>query len=122
MQPHTRAMLAAATYAFHSGEKVAGLYDHSEQRDREIAAEARVDRLQGFDGDRAAKFGGILPELRDEGDQAFISFEIVGPNAKGYDRGSGHFYAAEVRDRTVQVYDYGVESWFAYEIQDRPPG
>jgi hypothetical protein len=45
-------MIAASAYAFVTGKKVAGVYDHLEKRDLRIAAEAKGDQLQGFDGDR----------------------------------------------------------------------
>ncbi|KMS59816.1 hypothetical protein V474_11530 [Novosphingobium barchaimii LL02] len=118
MHSHTRAMIAAATFAFITGKKVAGLYDHSAGRDLRIAAEFRGKQLQGFDGDRGVKFGGTLPELRDEGDRTFVSFESDGSTVKGYDRGSSSFYEAQVTDGLVQVYDHGPAAWFAYDVQD----
>ncbi|WP_404478237.1 hypothetical protein [Novosphingobium sp. BL-52-GroH] len=118
MYPHTRAMVAAATFAFVTGKKVAGLYDHSAGRDLQIAAECRGNQLQGFDGDRRANFGGTLPELYDAGDKTFVSLEIDGTKVQGYDRGSSTSYAAQVTDGLVQVYDHGLSAWFAYEIQD----
>jgi len=118
MYPHTRAMIAAAAFAFVTGKKVAGLYDHSARRDLRIAAECRGDRLQGFDGDRAAKFGGTLPEIYDAGDKAFVSFEMNGTKVEGYDRRSSGFYTAHVIDGLVQLYDHGQGAWFAYDIQD----
>jgi hypothetical protein len=117
MVPHTRAMIAAAAYAFVTGKKVAGVHDHASGRDLRIAAESRGDRLQGFDGDRAAKFGGTLPELYDAGDKTFVSFEIDGAKVRGYDRGSSSSYAAQVTDRLVQLYDYSQSAWFAFDIQ-----
>jgi len=111
-------MVAAATFAFITGKKVAGIYDHSAGRDLRIAAECRGDRLQGFDGDRAVKFGGTLPELYDTGDKAFVSFEIDGSKVQGYDRGTSSFYAAHVTDGLVQVYDHSQSAWFAYDIQN----
>ncbi|WP_185997991.1 hypothetical protein [Novosphingobium lindaniclasticum] len=118
MQEHTRAMIAAAAFAFLTGKKVGGLYDHSAGRDRRIAAESRGDQLQGFDGDRGAKFGGTLPEIRDAADGAFISFEVEGAKVRGFDRGSSQFYEAQVADGLVQVYDHGSAAWFAYDVQD----
>lgn len=118
MKPNTRAMIAAASFALVSGRKVAGLYDHSEGRDRRIAAESRGDRLRGFDGDRTAEFGGTLPELYDAGDKAFVSFEVDGSKVQGYDRASKGFYTAEVGEGLVQVYDHADAAWFAYDIQD----
>jgi len=111
-------MIAAAAFVFITGKKVAGLHDHSAGRDLKIAAEGRDKQLQGFDGDRAAKFGGTLPELYDAGDKAFVSFEIDGKTAKGYDRGSSSFFTANVADGLVQVYDHSQNAWFAYDIQD----
>lgn len=111
-------MIAAATFAFVTGRKVAGLYDHAEGRDRRIAAESRDNLLQGFDGDRGAKFSGTLPELYDAGDRTFVAFELDGAKARGYDRGSSTAYEAQVTDGLVQVYDHGQSAWFAYDVQD----
>ncbi len=118
MQAHTRALVAAAAFAFVTGKKVAGLYDHAAKADRRIAAEARGNALQGFDGERGAKFGGNLPEILDAGDASHISFEIDGTSVKGYDRLSATFYEARVGEGLVQVFDYGEAAWFAYDIQD----
>lgn len=118
MKPHIRAMIAASAFALVSGKKVAGLYDHSARQDRRIAAEARGDQLQGFDGERAAKFGGTLPEIYDAGDRTFVAFEVDGRKVRGYDRGSSSSFEAEVSDGVVQVYDHGQAAWFAYDIQD----
>ena len=118
MDSHTRAMVAAAAFAFITGDKVAGLYDHSAGRDRRIAAECRGQQLQGFDGDRGAKFGGTLPDLYDAGDDAFVSFEIDGSKAQGYDRRSLSFYTAQVHDGLVQIFDHSENAWFTYDIQD----
>ena len=118
MLPHTRALVAAATFAVVSGRKVAGVYDHAEGRRLEVAAEARGDKLQGHDGERGVAFGGTVPELYDAGDKAFVSFEVDGAQAKGYDRATSSFYTAEVRDGVVQVYDHEHGAWFAYDIQD----
>ena len=118
MKPHTRAMIAAAAFALVTGKKVAGLHDHSAGRDRRIAAERRGNQLQGLDGDRAAKFGGTLPEIYDAGDKAYVSFEIDGTKVKGYDRSSSGFYTADITDGLVQLYDHNEGLWFAYDIQD----
>ena len=118
MKPHTRAMIAAATFAYLTGKKVAGIYDHAAARDLRIAAECRGDQLQGVDGDRAVKFGGTLPEIYDAGDKVFVSFAAEGAGVKGYDRGTSSFYEGKVTDGAVQVYDYGENAWFAYDIQD----
>ncbi|MDF2638252.1 MAG: hypothetical protein K0R64_1236 [Novosphingobium lindaniclasticum] len=118
MQPHTRALVAAAAFAFITGKKVAGLYDHGAGQDRRIAAEARGAVLQGFDGERGSRFSGTLPEIHDAGDAAHISFEIDGKTAKGYDRASSTFYEARVGEGLVQVFDHAENAWFAYDIQD----
>jgi hypothetical protein len=110
-------MVAAAAYAFMFGKKVAGVHDHASGRDLRIAAEARGERLQGFDGDRQAKFNGTPSELYDAGDKAFISLEIDGLSAKGYDRRSSSHYSLSVTGQVVQLYDHAVESWFAFSIQ-----
>ena len=117
MSPHTRAMVAAAAHAFIFGKKVAGVHDHGAAQDLRIAAETRGDRLQGFDGDRSAKFGGTLPELYDAGDDAFVSLEIDGLSAKGYDRGSSSHYSLTATNEVVQVYDYTTGAWFAFSVQ-----
>lgn len=118
MKAHTRAMLAAATFAYLTGKKVAGIYDHAQGRDLRIAAEFRGDQLQGFDGERAARFAGTLPDIYDAGDRAFVSFAADGTTIMGYDRGTSSFYAASVTDGAVQLYDYSESTWFAYDVQD----
>jgi hypothetical protein len=117
MSPHTRAMVAAAAHAFIIGKKVAGVYDHAAGRHLRIAAEARGEHLQGFDGDRSAKFGGTLPELYDAADKAFVSLEIDGTSAKGYDRSSSGAFSVTVTDRQVQLYDHSQSAWFAFDVQ-----
>ncbi|HEX7750923.1 MAG TPA: hypothetical protein VF440_00830 [Novosphingobium sp.] len=117
MPPHTRALIAAAAYAFIVGKRVAGVHDHAVGQDLSIAAEARGNRLQGFDGDRSAKFGGTLPELHDAGDGAFISLEIDGLTARGYDRRSSSHYDLTVTGEVVQLYDHPAGAWFAFSIQ-----
>lgn len=117
MLPHTRAIVAAAAYAFIFNRKVAGVHDHAEGRDLQIAAEARGEHLQAFDGDRAAAFGGNLPELYDAGDKAFVSLAIDGMTAQGYDRNSSSHYSLTVTDEVVQLYDHDPEAWFDFSIQ-----
>jgi hypothetical protein len=117
MQAHTRAIIAASAHAVIIGKKVAGLYDHAAGQHRRIAAECRGNRLQGLDGDRSALFGGMLPEIRDDGDRIFVSLDADGTVARGYDRGSSAFYEARVSDRLVQVYDHSQSSWFAFDVQ-----
>jgi hypothetical protein len=110
-------MVATAAHAFMFGKKIAGVHDHESGRDLQIAAEARGDRLQGFDGDRSAKFTGTPRELYDAGDKGFVSLEIDGLKAQGYDRGSSSHYSLSVTDRVVQLYDHAVGAWFAFSIQ-----
>jgi hypothetical protein len=117
MQPHTRAIVAAAAYAVVTGHKVAGLYDHDAGAHLRIAAESRDGRVQALDADRDSRFGGALPELFDEADQAFVSLETDGTTARGYDRGSASAYEAKVGDRLVQLYDHGQGVWFAFAVQ-----
>lgn len=117
MSPHTRAMIAAAAYAFICAKKVAGVHDHAAGQDLRIAAETRGDRLQGFDGDRSVKFGGTLPELHDAGDDAFVSLEIDGLTARGYDRRSASHYELTLAGDVVQLYDHAAGTWFAFSIQ-----
>ena len=120
MQPHTRAMIAASAYAVIAARKVAGLYDHAGGRHIRIAAECRDGRVQGLDGDRSAGFGGTLPELYDRGDQAFVSLDVDGTTARGYDRASDTAFVANVTDDVVQVYDHGGSAWFAFTVQTAP--
>lgn len=117
MHSHTRAMIAAAAHAFIIRKKVAGVYDHASGRHLRIAAEARGDHLQGFDGDRDARFGGTLPEIYDVPDKSFVSLEIDGLTARGYDRGSSTSYSVTVADRVVQLYDHKESAWFSFDIQ-----
>ena len=117
MSPQTRAMVAATAHAFIFGKKVAGVHDHTTDQDLQIAAEVRGGRIQGFDGDRSAKFSGTLPELYDSGDDAFVSLEIDGATARGYDRGSSSHYSLRAEGQVIQLYDYAAEAWFVYSIQ-----
>jgi hypothetical protein len=117
MSPHTRAMVVAAAHAFIFGKKVAGIHDHETGRDLRIAAETHEGRLQGFDGDRSAKFSGTASELYDAGDKAFVSLEIDGLAAKGYDRGSSSHYSLTATDEVVQLYDHAAGAWFAFSVQ-----
>ena len=117
MHAHTRALIAACAYAVIAGKKVAGIYDYTESRHLRIAAEARENRLQAADGERAVMFGGPLPDLYDEGDKTFVSLEIDGSKARGYDRGSAGHYEAEVTDRLVQMFDHNDNTWFAFAVQ-----
>lgn len=110
-------MVAAAAYAFMFRRKVAGVHDHAENQDLQIAAESRGQHLQAYDGDRSANFGGDLPELYDSGDEAFVSLAIDGMTAEGYDRASSSHYALRATDGMVQLYDHAAESWFAFSIQ-----
>ncbi len=114
---HTRAVVAAAAYAFMAGKKVAGIHDHATGQDLRIAAESRGEHVQGFDASRSAKFGGHLPELYDVGDAAYISLEIDGATARGYDRHSESHYTLTVTGQVVQLYDYASNAWFAFSVQ-----
>lgn len=96
---------------------MAGVHDHATGQDLEIAVEARGGRLQGFDGTRSAKFGGRLPELYDAGDDAYVSLEIEGTTARGYDRESQSHYSLTVTEQVVQLYDHTASVWFAFSIQ-----
>lgn len=99
------------------GKVIVGVHDHESGRDLRIAAEARGDRLQGMDGDRSSKFGGTPFELYDAVDEAFVSLEIDGLKAQGYDRGSSSHYALTVTDQVVQLYDHSASAWFTFSIQ-----
>ena len=120
MQPHTRALIAAAAHAVISGRKVAGIYDYTASEHLRIAAQCRDNRVQCADGERSVMFGGTLPELYDEGDKTFVSLAVDGAKAHGYDRASESHYVAEVTDLRIQLYDHKQESWFAYEVQIAP--
>lgn len=111
-------MVAATAYTVITRRTVAGLHDHASGHDLRIAAESRGDRVQGVDGDRAAKFGGTLPEVYDAGTGAHVSFEIDGAGARGYDRASSGFYTAQVSDQRVQLYDHDEGTWFTFSVQD----
>ena len=117
MLPHTRAMIAASTHAFIIGRKVAGIYDHAAGRHLRIAAECQGEHLQGFDAERKVRFGGTLPELYDAGTKAFVSLEINGMTAHGYDRWSAGSYSVHVSERLVQLYDHARETWFTFDVQ-----
>ena len=117
MQPHTRALVAAAAHALMTGTKVAGLYDHATDRYLKLAAEALGEHLQGYDGDRDARFGGTLPELRDVRAGTSIHMVIEGGEARGYDRGSSGHFTVRTADRLVQLYDHSEAAWFAFEVQ-----
>ncbi|MDR6114705.1 MULTISPECIES: hypothetical protein [unclassified Sphingomonas] len=121
MQPHIRAIVAASVHAFVTGRKVAGLYDQSTARHLRIAAEARGPHLQGYDGERNAKFGGTLPELLDTGADAAIHMEVEDDAARGYDRSSSSHFTAKVADQMVQLYDHADGAWFTFEMQSAPP-
>ncbi len=117
MQPHIRAIIAASAHALVTGRKVAGLYDHAAGRPLRVAAEARGQHLQGYDGDRDARFGGALPELRDAGDGASVHLKVEGTVARGYDRNSSSHFTAEVAERLVQLYDHATGAWFSFDVQ-----
>lgn len=106
-----------ATHAFVIRKKVAGLYDHAAERHLRIAAESREEHLQGYDGDRDARFGGTLPEIRDAADGAQVHMVVNGSSAAGYDRSSSGHFTLEVTERSVQLYDHVEGIWFAYDIQ-----
>ena len=117
MTPQTRAMIAATAHAFVIGKKVAGLYDHTGGQHLRIAAESRAEHLQGYDGDRDARFGGALPEIRDAGGGSQIHMVVRGTTVVGYDRSSSSHFTAEVTERVVQLYDHVEAAWFAYDVQ-----
>lgn len=110
-------MVAAAAHAFIWGGKIVGVYDHEFGKDLRIAVEAQGDRLQGFDGDRSAKFDGSSSEIYDAVDDAFVSLEIDGFKAHGYDRRTSSHYSLSVLGRVVQLYDHASGCWFAFTIQ-----
>lgn len=119
MQAHTRALIAAATFAFVTQKKVAGLYDHTQGRDLRVAAESRGDQVQGVDAERGGKFGGTLPEILDAKTAIYISMERDGEHGfKGYDRASKTFFTARVEGGVVQVFDHTAETWHAFDVQD----
>lgn len=110
-------MIAAAAFAFITGKKVAGMHDHASGKDRRIAAEARGEQLQGYDGDRASGFGGALPDLYDAGTSSFVALQIEGQTAQGFDHLSSTAFTAEVSDTRAQIYDHGESAWFTFDIQ-----
>ncbi|WP_312488979.1 hypothetical protein [Sphingomonas sp.] len=120
MQPHIRAIIAASAHALVTGKKVAGLYDHLAARHLKIAAEARGGHLQGFDGDRASKFGGTLPELQDIGAGAQIHMEMEDGGVRGYDRSTSSHFNAKVDDTLVRLYDHADGAWFSFTVQVAP--
>jgi hypothetical protein len=109
-------MIAATAHAFVIGKKVAGLYDHTVARHLRIAAESRKEHVQGYDGDRDARFGGSLPEIRDAAGGTQVRMVVQGATASGYDRGSSSHFTAEVGERVVQLYDHAEGAWFAYDV------
>ncbi|MEH3106871.1 MAG: hypothetical protein PGN09_06165 [Sphingomonas fennica] len=117
MHAYTRALVAAAAYALVSGRKVAGVYDHAGGRHLRIAAEARDGHVQGYDGDRAVRFGGSLPELRDVGVGTAIHMTVDGATVRGFDRGAAGHFTGEVTDGTVQLYVHAEGVWYAFGIQ-----
>jgi len=117
MQPHIRAIIAASAHALVTGKKVAGLYDHTTGQHLRIAAEARAPHIQGYDGDRDARFGGTLPEIRDAGKGVSLHMETEEGAAHGYDRVSSSHFSAKVTERLVQLYDHAEGAWFAFEVQ-----
>lgn len=117
MQPHIRAIIAASVFALVEGGKVAGLYDHVAGRHLRIAAEARGEHLQGYDGDRNVRFGGGLPEIRDESGDLSLHVEIGDGTAKGYERRSSSHFSVVVTKRSLQLYDYSESAWFAFDVQ-----
>ena len=116
MTPHTRAMIAATAHALVIRKKVAGLYDHAAAQHLRIGAESRKDHVQGYDGDRDARFGGTLPEIRDAADSRQVHMMVQGTTVSGYDRGSSGHFTAVAGERTVQLYDHAEGAWFAYDI------
>jgi hypothetical protein len=117
MQPHIRAIVVASAHAFVIRKKVAGLYDHTAARHLRIAAEALGEHLQGYDGDRDARFGGSLPDLHDAREGTSVHIEIEGDAARGYDRGSAGHFSATVSEQRVQLYDHAEGTWFSFEVQ-----
>ena len=117
MKPHTRAMIAAASFAVLTGKKVAGLYDHTTGQDLRIAAEARGDSVQGFDGDRAAKFGGTLPEIHDAADQALSRAPATAPHARPRPRLVNRLHRARRQQRRASLRSRQ-NHWFSYDVLD----
>jgi hypothetical protein len=117
MELHIRAIIAASAHALVTGKKVAGLYDHTAGRHLQIAAEARAEHLQGYDGDRDSRFGGTLPELRDVAAGASLHMELQEGGARGYDRSSSGHFSAKVAEKLVQLYDHAEGAWFAFDVK-----
>ena len=112
MQHHTRAMIAASAHALVTGRKVAGLYRHAAERHLRVAAEARVEHLQGSNGERALRFGGTLPQL-----SGGVHIEVEGTTARGYDRNSSAHFTAGAGERLAQLYDHAEGTWFSFQVQ-----
>jgi hypothetical protein len=53
----------------------------------------------------------------DANDDAFVSLEIDGMTARGYDRRSSSHYSLTVTGLVVQLYDHSVGAWFAFSVQ-----
>lgn len=117
MQPHIRAIIAASAFALIGGKKVAGLYDHKAGRHLRVAAEARGGHVQGYDGDRDARFGGTLPEIRDTDGGVSLHIEAGDGTIRGYDRSSSGHFSVVVSERVVQLYDHSESAWFAFDVQ-----
>jgi hypothetical protein len=117
MKSHVRAIVAASAHSYITGRKVAGLYDHATGRHLRIAAEARAEHLQGYDGDRDSRFGGSLPDLQDVREGASIHMAIEGSTARGYDRSSSGHFTVAASDRSVQLYDHAETAWFSFDVQ-----
>jgi hypothetical protein len=117
MQPHLRAIVAASAHALVTGKKVIGLYDHMTGQHLRIAAEARAEHLQGYDGEYGARFGGTLPELRYLGTDASLHMELEDSGARGYDRSSSGHFSAKVAENLVQLYDHADGAWFAFDVR-----
>ncbi|WP_343528292.1 hypothetical protein [Sphingomonas sp.] len=117
MQPAIRAIIAASSHALVKGKKVAGVYDQTADRHLRIAAEARGEHLQGFDGDRGVKFGGTLPELTETGAGASIHMDVAGDETRGYDRSTSSHFTCRIAEDLVQLYDHADGAWFTFGVQ-----
>ncbi len=95
MLTHTRAVIAASAYAFIARKKVAGVHDPLHETgyaDRCGSAAASICRGMMA----TAPFGSVAPRPNSTipATRRFVSIEVDGTTAKGYDR---HFIEATIR-------------------------
>jgi hypothetical protein len=117
VDPHKRAIVAAAVYSIVTGRRVAGVNDQAAGRHLWIAAECLGDRVHIYDGERRAWFGGTLPELCDHDGDAFLSLTRDGATIHARDWTAAGSCTATADDRTVLIFDVDEQVSFAFAIQ-----